>query len=257
MGNGGKHMCIIGRLLAPLLLYEIVTEFVFWSAHQVVNTEPFPALAFMTLSAAITWGILLFVRRGHRLPAGGERGGTRCACLPGYLLFPVTAGSGMCLLLNALIRMIPFPESAFSSTLVIYQPPIMIQVLGTGLIIPAAEEMIFRGTAFFSLRDVLPARAAILISALYFGIFHGNLVQGIYAFILGIFLAWLAEKSGGLMQPWAFHAGANLTSIGMMAAREHGLALEKGIWPEILPWIGAAVAFAAFAGISRTRNEKR
>ncbi|URW85751.1 hypothetical protein M5E86_19335 [Blautia wexlerae] len=35
-----------------------------------------------------------------------------------------------------------------------------------------------------------------MISGLIFGIYHGNIVQGIYASILGTAFAWILEMSG-------------------------------------------------------------
>ena len=92
-------------------------------------------------------------------------------------------------------------------------PPFLIQILGAGLVIPAAEEMIFRGLMFAPLRDRLAFWPAALISAALFGLYHGNLLQGVYAFLLGLVMAWLYERFQTLAAPWVFHAAANVTSI--------------------------------------------
>lgn len=49
-----------------------------------------------------------------------------------------------------------------------------------------------------------------VFSGVVFGIYHGNLVQGIYASLLGIMLAWVTERSGTLLAPVIFHGIGNL-----------------------------------------------
>ena len=50
---------------------------------------------------------------------------------------------------------------------------------------------------------------AVMISALLFGLYHGNLVQGIYAFIMGCLLALVYEWTGSFVAPVLFHMIAN------------------------------------------------
>ena len=47
-------------------------------------------------------------------------------------------------------------------------------------------------------------------SALAFGIIHGNIVQGIYAFTVGLFFAWLMERYQRIIAPVLAHMSANL-----------------------------------------------
>lgn len=51
--------------------------------------------------------------------------------------------------------------------------------------------------------------AAVLMSGLMFGLFHGNLNQFIYAFVLGVFLAFLYVKTGNLKITIALHMMIN------------------------------------------------
>ena len=54
---------------------------------------------------------------------------------------------------------------------------------------------------------------AMVISALLFGVLHMNLVQFIYAGVLGVLLAWLMEKSGHFYGAFLAHMGANLMAV--------------------------------------------
>lgn len=88
---------------------------------------------------------------------------------------------------------------AFAAGLILY-----------GLISPLAEEVVFRGVIFNRMRRFYGPVVAIAASGLFFGAFHGNLVQGVYGGCMGILMAWLYERSGQFVVPLFFHAAANL-----------------------------------------------
>ena len=93
---------------------------------------------------------------------------------------------------------------------------------------PLVEETVFRGLILHYLKKG-GARfwAANLIQAVLFGIYHGNLVQGIYAFCIGVLLGYLAERYSSLIIPVLVHALFNL--FGTL-----GVELESMILPEIV-----------------------
>lgn len=72
-------------------------------------------------------------------------------------------------------------------------------------VIPIVEEFFFRGLLYRGLRHHLSPNISILVSALLFGIAHLDIVQGILAGIMGIFLAWMYEKSGSIYIPILMH----------------------------------------------------
>ena len=82
-----------------------------------------------------------------------------------------------------------------------------------GIIAPLAEEMIFRWLIYLRLRDYMRAVPAMVISGIFFGIYHGNLVQGVYASILGILFAYFMEPTGSLWASILLHVGANIWSL--------------------------------------------
>ena len=55
--------------------------------------------------------------------------------------------------------------------------------------------------------------AAAVISGLIFGIYHGNLVQAVYASLLGIVFAYILDISGCLWSSVLLHMGANIWSL--------------------------------------------
>ena len=80
---------------------------------------------------------------------------------------------------------------------------------------PISEELIFRGVTMNILKRRFPFWFANLFQALLFGIFHGNIVQGIYAFVLGMFLGYVCEYGGSIWYSILFHFLFNLWGTSM------------------------------------------
>ena len=80
------------------------------------------------------------------------------------------------------------------------------------IIAPLAEELLFRGIIFTSFRQYTPIFVAILASGVIFGIYHGNIVQGIYAFIFGCLMAVAYEYYGTFWAAVAVHGLQNFIS---------------------------------------------
>lgn len=79
---------------------------------------------------------------------------------------------------------------------------------------PLLEEVLMRGLVYGRLKEALgKPRTAMAVSALAFGMFHGNVVQGIYAFAVGLFFARVYEACGTLFLPVLAHAAVNAASL--------------------------------------------
>lgn len=79
-----------------------------------------------------------------------------------------------------------------------------------GLVSPLAEEVVFRGVIYNRLRLFYGPVIAAVVSGILFGVFHGNLVQGVYGTCMGILIAYVYERQGSFFFPVLFHAVANL-----------------------------------------------
>lgn len=77
---------------------------------------------------------------------------------------------------------------------------------------PLVEEVLFRGMIFGKLRREFLFWPSAVISAVLFGVFHLNLVQGIYAAVFGLVLAYIFEKTETLWGCYLLHALFNLCS---------------------------------------------
>lgn len=83
---------------------------------------------------------------------------------------------------------------------------------------PVSEEVIFRGAIMDRLKIAFPFWVANLLQAALFGLYHMNLVQGIYAFLLGVVLGLVCQTVGSIYANILAHILFNATSyiIGLV-----------------------------------------
>lgn len=135
-----------------------------------------------------------------------------------WWLFLIPIGIFVSLAGNLLINVSDLAEMSEGfeeSQQLLFSGPFAAQIIGIGVIIPICEELIYRGLIFMRLRQYCNVNLAIGISALLFAAFHGNIVQGIYAFVTGILFAYVYEKYGSLKAPILVHISANMLSLGL------------------------------------------
>ncbi len=162
---------------------------------------------------------LFFYRRdeaGRRL--GGIIPGNRAKGLDVgegiWLLFMGAAFSQFAnILMNILQIFLQSTEYQESMSRITEGKSLLMLVFWMGIIAPAAEEVVFRWLIYLRLRDYLRMGRAIVISGLIFGIYHGNLLQFIYASILGMIFAYVLEMTGSLYSCVLLHMGANIWSL--------------------------------------------
>ena len=115
------------------------------------------------------------------------------------------------------------------------------------VISPLAEEVVFRGVIYNRMRRYfcgscrMPVSAAIVVSGLLFGMYHGNLVQGIYGCCMGMLMAWLYEHTHDFRIPCLFHGAANC----VVYLTAQNAALQEKLYTA--PW--CALLLAAAAGL--------
>lgn len=128
--------------------------------------------------------------------------------------------------LNNIISMSPLVEISDeyqNANDAFYGSTIWLELLGSALITPLLEEVLHRGVVYGRLRKYMGTWPAIVLSALIFAALHFNIVQFIYAFLLGIVFALFMEKTGRLYPAIIAHMVANglaviRTETGFLAA---------------------------------------
>lgn len=139
-------------------------------------------------------------------------------------------------LINWILRSLPNGEFAidlfetFNETSgIIYSGNLFVQIVATCIGAPLVEELLFRGLVYKRMRTKFKVLPCMIFSSLIFGAVHGNIVQFVYAFLVGLILAFVYEKFKTLWAPIIFHAGANLLSIILTyILGEEGVGLPLG-----------------------------
>lgn len=77
------------------------------------------------------------------------------------------------------------------------------------ILTPIIEELMLRGILFNRLRHGVSFTVANILQAMVFGIYHWNIIQGLYAFVIGLILGYIYEKTRTLLAPIIVHAIIN------------------------------------------------
>ena len=136
------------------------------------------------------------------------------------------AGMGVSVVANLVAGVIASFFSSFGITV----PDVEMMVdtplsLGLNILILAVlpallEEMVFRGYVMGTLRRYGDG-LAVVVSALLFGLMHGNVVQIPFAFLLGLVLGVLALQGGSIWPAVALHFLNNLMAVLLEYAAFH------------------------------------
>lgn len=132
------------------------------------------------------------------------------------VMITVAAAAALGIAVNNILAMTPLLEASVGFQTAnenFFGGQMIYELLGSCLLIPIAEELLYRGVVYRRLRMFCDVKVALLFSALIFGLVHANLVQFIYAAILGLLLAFLLEKTGCLYTAILGHMAANLVAV--------------------------------------------
>ena len=122
---------------------------------------------------------------------------------------------------------------------------LFLMIVATGIMGPIAEEITFRHFILQPNRRV-SEKYAIIISAISFGIMHGNIIQGTYTFILGLLFAREDIKENNLLPSIIMHITINTSSV-----------LISSNWSNELAGLISfeCLALAIYVLLHRQRNE--
>ena len=105
----------------------------------------------------------------------------------------VTGAATLGIAVNNIIAMTPLvqmSEGFQEANQSFFAGTVVFELLGSCLVIPIAEELLFRGVVYKRLKLYFGVIPALIGSALIFGIMHVNLVQFLYAAVIGLLLAF-------------------------------------------------------------------
>jgi membrane protease YdiL (CAAX protease family) len=119
-------------------------------------------------------------------------------------------------------------------------------LLFAGFVAPIAEEIIFRHMLLRPLRR-LGDRRAVIITAVLFGVFHGNLTQFFYAAVAGVILGIIAVRANSVKPAIVIHILNNTFDIGKAYMVELA---EQGRLPFDESVLNVSITLFFFAGLA-------
>lgn len=165
--------------------------------------------------AAIVWcGILYYRWTWRERPFSYRR-----ALGGGRIPYAVALGFGACMVFTVIVSVTAtlFPDAFVSYQKLMGNLDFQASILAVPYVMlagPLAEELIFRGVILDRLKPAFPYWVANVIQAALFGVFHMNVIQGLYAFALGVLLGMVVRVTGSIISSMIMHIVFNATSIG-------------------------------------------
>ena len=129
-------------------------------------------------------------------------------------IFPsIFMGASLNIITNVIFSSIKFPQTwvdAYEKSVsMISGETSVITILTAVISAPLAEEILFRGLIHTRISRGFGLYVGAAVSSLLFGLVHGNMIQGIYAAILGLVLVWVFIKTRSLICPMLLHFSFN------------------------------------------------
>lgn len=212
---GSILLASIGGSLPP----QIADKLVYWNeAGDMLEGATANGSALMTAFAFLLAGVVTwFVFAREDIGKAQKELALKPSCKKPPIAYAcMTAGIlGMAMGLNILYEVFGITnisETYQEAAMTQYAAALPLGLLVHGLLAPVAEELVFRGVTYNRLKKYMTAVPAIGISALLFGIYHGNVVQGTYAFLMGCAIAFLYESFGDFRIPLAAHIISNVAA---------------------------------------------
>lgn len=120
-----------------------------------------------------------------------------------------------CVAVDNLMTMIQFAFYNPEETVMVnpYTPNFVSQLIFMGVVIPIAEELLFRGILFRRFRERQGFWYSAFCTAILYGLMNANTIMIVYGFAMSLLMAYLYEKFGSFKAPVWLHILLNLTSV--------------------------------------------
>ncbi len=201
-------------VITPLLLHMAVSGAVVFFAGGRMDTTACTALSALLVIPAAVWMYRKDCMKYGSRPTGQAQKQKGRARRIGFGAFCFAAGALLNILWSGILnrlRISDFFSNETQEALLAGQTAV--QALGLGLLAPVAEELIFRGLLYRRMKRLMPLWAAALLSSAVFAVYHGNMIQIIFAFPMALALILAYERGQGIIDPILFHMGANLAAV--------------------------------------------
>ena len=202
------------------LIYQITGRHLFGNSevsYYLLNIAAYVLSFALPFSAYVS-----FVKMPWRVavPWKRVRVGTVLLSIPAAFGLSVV-GTILTSVLSSLFSLTGYQPVVSDMPLPVTTPGLVLYFIQLAVLPAVLEEIAFRGILMQSLRR-FGDWFALLVSSLMFGLFHLNMVQAPYAFLLGLWFGFLVLRTGSLRISMVLHGCINL-SAGLMTLWLNGM----------------------------------
>ncbi len=213
----------IVRVLIPLAVHiaaQAVTAVLF-SSIPYLKARSGNSVLMTTIAAILTLPVLILLWRRDRKyrPCCPEKNPAPRS-VRWWVWILIIIGGMACSGLSAVITALG-PGKFFTDEPVrrLFAADLPLQFAGLCFLVPITEELLFRGLTYERSREIMLQRTAVIFVSAVFALYHGNMLQMLYAFPMSIIMQELYIHTGTLAGPVVFHISANALSVIIEAMR--------------------------------------
>ena len=243
----------ITSIIAEILILNIIVPYV----PDILTNQNIMILISALCTYVIPIPIFLYlIRKVKKVEIAKKNLGLKkfliCFCITMLLMY---VGNLIGLQITEIIG--NFKQSPVSNPVVdlISSSSIWINIFIITIIGPIFEEMFFRKMLIDRTIQYGP-KISILLSGLLFGLFHGNINQFFYAFLMGSFFAFIYIKTGQIKYPIALHILINLQGsvISTLVSNDVEIAAIYGLIILVIVLIGIIFSLLNYEKLTKLKD---
>ncbi len=232
----------------PLVDYILTSE----AMYNIV--QAFFSIFAIMIPFSIAWLILKLIRRKDlSIPFNAPKSGSLTVAFVFFAFLTVVVS-------NVLVSLAALGMEAVGFEFDIAEMPdpksfagYLWQVFSVALVPAFVEEFAIRGVMLQSLRkygDIF----AIIVSAVFFGLMHGNVMQAPFAFLLGMVISWAVIQTGSIWTGIIIHLLNNFYATSLTALN---VVASSGLYIAIVATINIVGALLGLLAIVWIVDKKR
>ena len=203
--KAGVEMALTGGAMAEQAFMEGLLAFV--NEYSAIIT-----MAYQIIAIGIIW-VILKLRKKHFCEEVTLKPFDKKAILP-----IIVMGIAVQFFVSYAMELLPIPEDIMNayvqaSSPLLQSQNLLIQIVALAVVAPIAEEIVFRGLILSRFKKAMPTVVAIVLSSVLFGLIHLQLLWIIYAALMGMLLAVVAEQEKSIGASILLHMAINFSAL--------------------------------------------
>ena len=204
-----KINILVDGIAIPIIVFVVVTYFVAIIGNRInENINPILVQGIAnTIAICILIPFYIYFNKSNNLKSN--------PLSFKMIIYAISLGISLCYICNSIISFLPrvktniVTENVYKLT---EELNVYVTLFIITIIVPLTEEIIFRGFFYDAIKIISNEYIAIILTSITFAFAHSDLQQILYAFIAGIFLAYIKYKCNNIIYSVIMHFIMNFTA---------------------------------------------